>query len=97
MIFGKEAVKGKKFSLTQHLGISLEDMQIVPYICEEEVQKGDIYLLCSDGLTDMVEMEEVHHILKGNIELKEKITKLEEKAMENGGKDNITIIGIEVV
>ena len=70
MIFGKEAVKGKKFSLTQHLGISLEDMQIVPYICEEDVQKGDIYLLCSDGLTDMVEMEEVHHILKGNIELK---------------------------
>ena len=51
----------------------------------------DIYLLCSDGLTDMVSTEEICSILKGT-SFENAADKMLNRALEGGGKDNITIL-----
>ncbi len=59
---------------------------------------GDIYLLCSDGLSDMLEHEEIETIMaesKGKLE--QAANALVQKANLHGGKDNISVILIEVV
>jgi len=78
--------------LTQFLGIDPEELTLVPYIAKGELQKGDIYLICSDGLTDMVTNIEICAILKESISLKKCVEKLIDLANKNGGRDNITII-----
>jgi protein phosphatase len=52
-------------------------------------------LLCSDGLTNMVEDEVIHQILTDGGRLKDRVEKLVETANQNGGKDNISVIVIE--
>jgi protein phosphatase len=81
----------KKPPLSQNLGIPTSEMIIEPYIAVGQYNDGDIYLLCSDGLTDMVSIEEIKEILL-KIEFDKAVNRLLEKALENGGKDNITII-----
>ena len=60
-----------------------------------ELTEGDIVLLCSDGLTNMLEDEEIREILGCPGELPEKAQKLIEAANAHGGKDNIAVILIE--
>jgi protein phosphatase len=60
-----------------------------------EMQEGDMVLLCSDGLTNMVDDERIHQILTGGGRLKDRVEKLVETANQNGGKDNISVIVIE--
>ncbi len=60
-----------------------------------ELAEGDIVLMCSDGLTNMLEDEEIRDILNGEGELEEKARKLIEAANVHGGKDNIAVILIE--
>lgn len=60
-----------------------------------ELQEGDLVLLCSDGLTNMLDDEEIHRILTEDGSLKYRVDKLVETANRNGGKDNISAIVIE--
>lgn len=60
-----------------------------------ELQTGDMVLLCSDGLTNMVEDETIYRILKGGGDLKDRVEELMRTANQNGGKDNISVIVIE--
>ncbi|MDE5931443.1 MAG: Stp1/IreP family PP2C-type Ser/Thr phosphatase [Lachnospiraceae bacterium] len=60
-----------------------------------ELEAGDIVLLCSDGLTNMVEDEDIQKILKSGGSLKERAETLVRMANDNGGKDNISVIIIE--
>jgi len=82
----------KKAALTQHLGIDSEEMLIEPYIAKGELKRGDQYLLCSDGLTDMLTNFEIADILQANSEPEDCVQKLIHEAMERGGRDNITVI-----
>ena len=84
--------KHKKAPLTQHLGIDPEDMQIEPHIAKGKIAKGDIYLLCSDGLTDMLTNFEISDIMLQNDDLDECVKNLIQAALERGGRDNITVI-----
>ena len=59
------------------------------------LEKGDFVLLCSDGLTNMIEDEEIRMILQGQRDIVEKAEALVEAANQNGGKDNIAVILIE--
>ena len=62
-------------------------------VIEDELAIGDIYLLCSDGLTDMVKDEEIHLTLgKYSGNLAQAADKLVEIANKYGGKDNISVI-----
>lgn len=62
---------------------------------EYRLQKGDVILMCTDGLTNMVDDDEIFRIIKGGRDIVETAMQLVEKANENGGKDNIGIVLVE--
>jgi serine/threonine protein phosphatase PrpC len=62
---------------------------------EVELQKGDIILLCSDGLSNMLEDEEIRMIVNAQRDIMEKAEALVRVANLNGGRDNISLILIE--
>ena len=82
----------KKNPLTQHLGFGSEEIQLDPYIAKGEIKKGDMYLLCSDGLTDMLTNFEISDIMLKSETADACVEALVEAAMEHGGRDNITVI-----
>ncbi|HAG69002.1 MAG: protein phosphatase 2C domain-containing protein [Lachnospiraceae bacterium] len=86
---------GGKPPLSQNLGIPPEEMRIEPYVAKGNYQDGDIYLISSDGLTDMVTESGIARILSEN-DLAGAEDKLLQTALENGGRDNVTIILCEV-
>src|SRR5918992_2188877 len=55
-------------------------------------RSGDVFLLCSDGLTGMVSDDEVATILRGAGSLQEAADELVRAANQSGGKDNITVV-----
>lgn len=59
---------------------------------EYRLRKGDVILMCTDGLSNMVEDEEIFNIVQGRRDLVEAAEQLIERANENGGKDNIGVI-----
>lgn len=82
----------KKAPLTQYLGFGTEDIQLDPYIAKGKIQKGDMYLLCSDGLTDMLTNFEISDIMLKSEDAESCVQKLIDSALEHGGRDNITVI-----
>ena len=60
------------------------------------VQKGDIVLLCTDGLSGMRKDEEMAKILSKRIALDKKAAILVEEANRQGGHDNISLILVEI-
>ena len=61
----------------------------------EDLVKGDIVLMCSDGLTNMLSDEEIRQIVTAEGTLSQKADALIAKANENGGKDNIAVVLID--
>ncbi|MBO5372728.1 MAG: Stp1/IreP family PP2C-type Ser/Thr phosphatase [Lachnospiraceae bacterium] len=61
---------------------------------EEEIDIEDEILLCSDGLTNMIEDEEIRRIVKSQRDIAEITEKLVFRANQNGGRDNITVVVI---
>ena len=86
----------RKPPLTQNLGIPESEFVIEPYIAKGKYNSGDRYLICSDGLTDMLSDEEILDILKARSKITEAVQKLMDKALDRGGIDNITVIICEV-
>jgi serine/threonine protein phosphatase PrpC len=81
--------------VTRALGI---DPAVEPEIHEYETQVGDIYLLCSDGLCDMVGDEDISMALQtlgGNLGLCAQ--HLVQTANDNGGRDNVSVILVRVL
>lgn len=64
---------------------------VVVDLQEREILSNEIYLSCSDGLSDMIKDEEIEKILNENKTLKETTEELIKTANKNGGKDNITV------
>lgn len=89
-------MKNIRPALTQFLGIPQNEMLIEPYIAGMELQIGDIFLICSDGLTDMVSEDDIQCILSHQIQTDDMVMKLLEEALLKGGRDNITIICCKV-
>jgi len=68
---------------------------VEPDFFMETIKEGDIVLMCSDGLTNMLEDEEIRMRLSGARDIVEKALELVEAANENGGRDNISVILME--
>ncbi len=95
---------GMKPPLSQNLGIPPSEILIEPYTARRDYGSGDIYLICSDGLTDMVPREEIEEILceiqgseKDGRSLRTAASALMNEALANGGRDNITVILCEIL
>lgn len=86
-------VHPQKNIITRALGI---DEEVQADYFEVQVQPSDIVLLCSDGLTNMVEDDEIEYIIHHSESLEEAGNALIEKANANGGSDNITAVLVQI-
>ena len=59
---------------------------------EYRLKRGDTILMCTDGLSNMVEDEDIFRLVKSTRDVVEAVEKLIERAKENGGKDNIGVV-----
>ena len=85
-----------KAGLAQHLGMPEDEIKIEPSISKSEPKKGDLFLICSNGVTDMLSNVEIFALMKDRQSVKRITEALIETAMKNGGKDNITAIVCKV-
>lgn len=86
MPFGKRLVRA-----LGHMDKSRVDLQVV------HPQKNDIFLLCSDGLTDMVKDDSIKQTLKElHDDLEKAGSELVQKALNGGGNDNISIVLLRI-
>ena len=77
-------------------GNSEEDLQLVPSVSGYPIIEGDRYLICSDGITDMLSDGEIADIFTREISTEETVQVLVERALKKGGRDNITVIMCEI-
>lgn len=75
--------------VTRALGV--EDAVLLD-VTEHRVEEGDIYMMCSDGLSDMVRDHLIADIMLGHSSLEEKGRQLIAAANEGGGRDNISVV-----
>jgi len=81
--------------VTRALGV---DNVVQVEVQELAVEPGDVYLLCSDGLSDMVDDEEIHLTIKTFSASLDKVAEqLVKLSNEHGGKDNISVMLIQVL
>ena len=83
------ATSSNKNLVTRALGV--EDAVLLE-VNEHRVEPGDIYLMCSDGLSDMVDDEGIAEILGTDTPLEQKVAQLIDAANANGGRDNISVL-----
>lgn len=73
------------------------DSDVVVDVLETRARPGDLFLLCSDGLTTMLSDQEIHQRLSASESLEEKCRRLIHDANARGGFDNITVVLLEVL
>ncbi len=78
--------------ITRAVGVE-ETIQIDFF--DTELRKGDVVLMCSDGLTNMLDDQEIQVIMSINGDLEHKAKALVEAANEKGGKDNIAVVLVD--
>ena len=80
--------------LTRAVGVEdavLMDVQTVP------IEDRDVFLLCSDGLTDMLSHEQLVHLLQHGDDLQERCDALVGAAKDAGGRDNISVVLVQAL
>ena len=86
----------RRARLTQCLGIPESDFVLEPTVFAADYLKGDLFLLCSDGLTSMVSPVKLQSVLEGQGDLTEKVESLREMVFRRGAEDNVTILLFEI-
>lgn len=89
---GSRDYQEKKNIITRAMGT---EEHVDPDLFALKLKKGDIILMCSDGLSNMVDEFEMEYIIRSEEGLQRKAESLVEAANRNGGKDNISVILIE--
>lgn len=86
----------KKPVLLQYIGMPETEMIIEPYILKGELWPEDVYVLCTDGVTDVLKAEEIYEII-GQNSAEEAVRKILAAVCEKNGEDNATVIVIKTV
>lgn len=89
---GSKDYREKKNIITRAIGT--EDKLEIDFF-EVDLEPGDYVLMCSDGLSNMLEDAEMEQIICSELKLSEKAEKLITVANDNGGKDNIAVVLID--
>ncbi|MGM0444899.1 MAG: Stp1/IreP family PP2C-type Ser/Thr phosphatase [Bacillota bacterium] len=79
----------QKNIITQALGV---DKELEIQSAKLDIKSNNIVMLCTDGLTDMIRFKNIEKVFKNYDDVEDMIETLGEKALQNGGQDNITII-----
>lgn len=85
-------VTGRKPRLTQYLGVDPDELRIEPYVHRHTARTGDRFLLCSDGLTDMVDEAQIADVLASQRDPAACVEQLIVAALDAGGADNVTVV-----
>lgn len=88
----ERGITGRRPRLTQYLGMDPAAVRLEPYITWAALRPGDVYLVCSDGLTDMVGPEGIRRALSQDGGASACVERLIGAALEGGGRDNVTAI-----
>lgn len=84
--------------LTQHLGLFPEEKNLEPSVTPEIwIKADDIFMLCSDGITEMLSMQQIESLLNSGGSLEDIGDRMLAAALEAGGKDNASLILVSVV
>lgn len=86
------AVSVNKNLVTRALGV---DDAVMLEVNEHTVESGDLYLMCSDGLSDMVRDQEIAKILQMPLASEHRAQCLIDTANAHGGRDNITVLLVQ--
>lgn len=86
----------RRARLTQCLGIPETEFVLEPAVFSVGYRIGDIFLICSDGLTSMVGPVRISGVLSAEATLVEKLEALREMVFRRGAEDNVTIILFEI-
>lgn len=87
---------GIKAGLTAHLGMSPAELYPNPYLVNERILPGDTYLICSDGVTDMLAEETMQQLLTTH-QVKKATDRFIKEVLQQGGLDNATLILLQVM
>ena len=85
-------IADRKPRLTQYIGMYADGLVPEPYIADMPVEDGDRYLICSDGVTDMLPKEELARLLGEAAAPRESVEALLRAALDRGGRDNVTAV-----
>ena len=83
----------KKNIITRAIGA---EATVEPDMFTVDVQKGDKILMCTDGLSNMIEDADILKIVKESNDIDEAVKELVITANENGGTDNISVLMVEI-
>jgi protein phosphatase len=78
--------------ITRALGMR-ETVQVD--VLAHDIQDQDVFLLCSDGLSGMIEDAKIMELVKGSADLELAVSSLVEAANEAGGTDNVTVLALQ--
>ena len=92
MVRGSEAYNSQKNIITRAMGINAS---VQTDFFEVNLEEGDYILMCSDGLSNMVENREICQIVSGEGSLGDKARNLIARANQKGGRDNIAVVLVE--
>lgn len=87
------ALSMNKNLVTRALGA---DDSVLLEVREHRVEAGDLYLMCSDGLSDMIRDADIARILQQPLEPEQRTKALVDTANAHGGRDNITVLLVQV-
>ena len=83
----------RKNVITRAIGV---EEQVEPEMFSIDLKENSKVLMCSDGLTNMLEDAEILSIVRNNADIEDAARMLIDRANENGGKDNISVIIVEL-
>ena len=87
---GDATVSRHRHVLTNALGGTIENVQVD--IDQLQLEDGDRLLLCTDGLTDLVDDQTITNVLRETTRSSDACERLVQQALDNGGRDNVTVI-----
>lgn len=86
-----------RHALSQNIGIPKSEMLIEPYSATIDISENDIFIICSDGLTDVLSDDEILSAVNCCNSVDEIPGALFDKAIYLGTKDNVTVLAIKVM
>lgn len=95
-LLARYGIQTRKPRLTQHLGVDPAEMILEPSVWKDAISPNDCFLICSDGLSDMLSEQEISSLLTITSPVS-CVDNLINRALHNGGRDNVTVIVIRVI
>ena len=86
----------KKPVLLQYIGMNEAEMVLEPFISRGEIKSGDVYIACSDGVTDVLSLTEIYELVSVDAPW-ESVNQLLASVNIKNGMDNATVVVVKIL